>query len=118
MVTRDQVRNGVKNFVDREIVDKMQLSPNSIKRGLIVTGINLWVDHNVNSMLGDASGIAALGVVDENGHYDIEKLTSEFKKTIPSTGYRIDMGISGFSLGEMTIYGADVDQLVQYIVSA
>ena len=74
MVTRDQVRNGVKNFVDREIVDKMQLSPNSIKRGLIVTGINLWVDHNVNSMRGDASGIAALGVVDENGHYVVKCL--------------------------------------------
>lgn len=118
MVTRDQISNGVKNFVDREIINKMAMSPNSIKRGLIVTGVNLWVDHNVNSMLGDSSGIAALGIIDENGHYDIDKLAHEFKKTIPGTGYRIDLKLSGFNLGDITIYGTDIDQLLQYIASA
>ena len=115
MVTKEQIRNGVKNYVSNEIVAKMQMSPNSIKRGLIVTGINLWVDHNVESMLGAASGADSLGIVDENGHYDIEKLVHEFKKTMPDAGYKIDINIASFKLGDMTVYGADIDHLVNYI---
>lgn len=118
MVTKEQIKGGIDAFINNEIIAKMQLSPNSIKRGLIVTGINLWIAHNVNTMLGASSGAASLGIVDENGHYDIDKLAYEFKKTIPSTGYRIDLKLSGFNLGEITIYGADLDQLVQYIASA
>lgn len=118
MVTKEQIRNGVKNYVSNEIVAKMQMSPNSIKRGLIVTGINLWVDHNVESMLGAASGADSLGIVDENGHYDIEKLVHEFKKTMPDAGYKIDINIASFKLGDMTVYGEDIDHLVHYIKNA
>jgi hypothetical protein len=115
MVTREQIRNGVKNYVEHEIVNKMQLSPHSIKRGLIVTGINLWVDHNVEAMLGASSGAEALGIVDENGHYNVDKLAAEFKKTISDGGYKVDISVASFKLGDMTIYGSDVDHLVNYI---
>lgn len=118
MVTKDQVKNGVLRYVDNEIIAKMQLSPNSIKRGLIVTGINLWIGHNVEAMLGASSGAGALGIIDENGHYDVRLLSNEFKKTIPERGYNINVDIAGFKLGDMTIYGEDVDRLVQYIESA
>lgn len=115
MVTKDQIRNGVKSYINREIVDKMQLSPNSIKRGLIITGINLWVDHNIESMLSAASGAESLGIVDDNGHYDIDKLATEFKHTIPERGYKIDLSVASFRLGDITVYGEDVDHLVHYI---
>ena len=118
MVTREQIRNGVKHYIDREIIAKMQLSPNSIKRGLIVTGINLWVDHNIESMLGAASGAESLGIVNENGHYDIDRLAMEFKRTVPENGYKIDLSLASFKLGDMTIYGEDVDHLVNYIRNA
>jgi hypothetical protein len=118
MVTKEQIRNGVKNYVNNEIVAKMQLSPNSIKRGLIITGINLWVDYNIESMLGAASGASALGIVDENGHFDINKLASEFKKTLPGNGYKIDLNVASFKLGDMTVYGEDIDNLVSYIHNA
>ena len=49
MVTKEQIRNGVKSYVNNEIVARMQISPNSIKRGLIITGINLWLDYNVDN---------------------------------------------------------------------
>jgi hypothetical protein len=115
MVTREQIKNGVRRYVDSEILAKMQLSPNSIKRGLIVTGINLWINHNVEAMLGASSGAASLGVIDDNGHYDVRLLAEEFKKTIPERGYNIQIGISGFNIGDMTIYGEDVNRLVEYI---
>lgn len=118
MVTKEQIRNGVKNYVNNEIVSKMQMSPNSIKRGLIVTGINLWIDHNVESMLGAASGAEALGIIDINGHFDVDKLAHEFKKTMPDAGYKIDLGVAGFHLGDMTVYGTDIDHLVNYIKNA
>lgn len=117
MVTQDQIKGGVNAYVNNEIIAKMQLSPNSIKRGLIVTGINLWIAHNVNAMLGASSG-AALGILDDNGHYDIRKIAQEFKKTIPDKGYTIELGISGFRLGNMTIYGEDIDRLIDYIERA
>lgn len=115
MVTRDQIKNGVRNYIDNEIVAKMQLSPNSIKRGLIITGINLWIDHNVESMLGAASGAESLGIIDENGHYDVDKLAEEFKKTIPERGYKIDLKLASFNLGDITVYGEDINYLVEYI---
>lgn len=118
MVTKDQIKNGVKNYVNKEIVAKMQISPNSIKRGLIITGINLWIDHNVESMLAAASGAEALGIVDSNGHYEIEKLASEFKKTMTNGGYKIDLSVASFHLGDITVYGEDIDLLVNYIHSA
>jgi hypothetical protein len=118
MVTREQITKGVKRYVDSEIVAKMQLSPNSIKRGLIVTGINLWIDYNVESMLGAVSGASALGILDTNGHYDVRKLADEFKKTIPERGYTFNVGIAGFNIGDMTIYGEDVNHLIEYIENA
>lgn len=118
MVTKEQIRNGVKRYIDNEIIAKMQMSPNSIKRGLVVTGINLWIDYNIESMLGAASGAEALGIVDENGHFDIEKLAREFKKTIPENGYKIDLSIASFKLGDITAYGSDIDNLVSYIHNA
>lgn len=118
MVTKDQIRNGVKNYVNNEIVAKMQLSPNSIKRGLIITGINLWLDHNIESMLNASSGAELLGIIDDNGHFDIDKLVSEFKRTMPPQGYKIDLNIATFKLGDMTVYGDDIDHLVNYIRSA
>lgn len=118
MVTKEQIRNGVKNYVNNEIISKMQLSPNSIKRGLIITGINLWLDYNVESMLGASSGAESLGIVDTNGHFDIDKLASEFKRTIPERGYKIDLAVANFNLGDITLYGEDVDHLVNYIHSA
>lgn len=115
MVTREQITKGVKRYVESEIVAKMQLSPNSIKRGLIVTGINLWIDYNVESMLGAVSGASALGILDTNGHYDVRKLADEFKKTIPERGYTFNVGIASFNIGDMTIYGDDVNRLIEYI---
>ncbi len=115
MVTKEQIRNGVKSYVNNEIVARMQISPNSIKRGLIITGINLWLDYNVDNMLEAATGISALGVVDTNGHFDLDKLANEFKKTMPSTGYKIDLDIANFKLGDIVVYGEDIDILVNYI---
>ena len=118
MVTHEQIKNGVNNYVNSEIIAKMQLSPNSIKRGLMVTGINLWISHNVETMLSASSGASSLGIVDENGHYDIDKVAKEFKKTIPERGYNIDLGLSGFKFGSITIYGEDIDLLANYIERA
>lgn len=118
MVTTEQIKNGVQRFVTNEIINKLQISPNSIRYGLIVAGINLWVSHNVDSMLSDATVEKSLGIVDENGHYDIHKIAEAFKQTMQDTGYRIDLRIAGFDLGNMTFYRSDVDNLVQHIVNA
>lgn len=118
MVTKEQIHHGVKRFVTDEIVNKLQISPNSIRYGLVVTGINLWVDHNVANMLKDDSGAQSLGVVDENGHYDIVKIAEAFKDTMRDEGYRIELNLSGFALGDLIMHRHDIDALVQYIITA
>lgn len=117
-VTKDQIRIGTLNFVREEIINKLQLSPNSIQYGLVTAGINLWVSHTVDTLLTDSSTAAAFGLLDENNHYYVDKLAEEFKRSMPDTGYRIELKALGMNFGTMTLHKADIDSLVSHISNA
>ena len=118
MVTTEQIRAGTLGFVRDEIINTLQLSPNSIQYGLVTTGINLWVSHTVDSLLADTVSAAAFGLIDTNGHFDIDKLAEEFKRTVPDNGYRIELNALGMRFGTMTLHKADIDSLVSHITNA
>lgn len=117
-VTKDQIRAGALNFVQSEVINKLQLSPNLIQYGLVTAGINLWVSHTVDTLLADTNTAQSFGLIDENGHYYIGMLADEFKRTMPDTGYRIELKALGMNFGTMTLHRADVDSLVSYIANA
>lgn len=117
-VTKDQIRAGTLNFVQSEVINKLQLSPNLIQYGLVTAGINLWVSHTVDTLLADSNAAQTFGLLDENGHYYIGKLADEFKRTMPDTGYRIELKALGMNFGTMTLHKADVDSLVSHIANA
>lgn len=120
-VTTEQIRNGAMNFIQHEVINKLQVSPNTIQYGLIVAGVKLWTSHNLGVILSNSTLAGTLGLIDENGHYDIDRLADEFKNTMTDAGYRIELPAlqvihNGFT--GMTLYRQDIDNLVGYIKNA
>ncbi len=120
-VTTEQIRNGAMNFIQHEVINKLQVSPNTIQYGLIVAGVKLWTSHNLGVILSNSTLASTLGLIDENGHYDIDRLADEFKNTMTDAGYRIELPAlqvihNGFT--GMTLYRQDIENLVGYIKNA
>lgn len=120
-VTTEQIRNGAMGFIQNEVINKLQVSPNTIQYGLIVAGVKLWTSHNLGVILSNSTLASTLGLIDENGHYDIDRLADEFKNTMTDAGYRIELPAlqvihNGFT--GMTLYRQDIDNLVGYIKNA
>lgn len=120
-VTTEQIRNGAMNFIQHEVINKLQVSPNTIQYGLIVAGVKLWTSHNLGVILSNSTLASTLGLIDENGHYDIDRLAEEFKNTMTDAGYRIELPAlqvihNGFT--GMTLYRQDIENLVGYIKNA
>ena len=118
MVNIDQVKRGLANFVDSEILNK--IPGGSLKKTLIGTAVGLYLS-NFEKLIAGISGnalIAGLGVIDEHGNIDIDRLAEEMKKNIPSEGIRIDLDIMGLHLGDMTLHASDVETLRMHIVNA
>ena len=118
MVNVDQVKRGLANFVDSEILPK--LPAGSLKRMLIGAGIGLYIANLEKALTGATKSpyIAALGIVDEAGNIDIDRLAAEVKKNMTPEGVRIDLDIMGFHLGDMTLNHNDVERLRVHIVNA
>ena len=118
MVNVGQIKRGLANFVDSEILPKIPAG--SLKRTLIGAGIGLYIS-NLEKTLVDATKspyIAALGVVDEAGNINIDALASEIKKNMTAEGVKIDLDVMGFHLGDMTLNQSDIERLRAHIVNA
>ena len=62
--------------------------------------------------------VTALGVTDESGNIDIDRLAEEIKKNMPPEGVRIDLDVMGFHLGDMTLHASDIEVLRVHVVNA
>ena len=118
MVNVSQVKRGLANFVDAEILPKIPVG--SLKRTLIGAGMGLYISNIEKAIAGASSSpyIAALGIVDESGNIDIDKLAEEIKKNMTPEGIRINLDVMGFHLGDMTLNKSDVEVLRVHIVNA
>ena len=79
--------------------------------------------------VGGTNKIKGMGIGAPNGNYHsgniehsanlpwkgIVPLAEEFKKTIPERGYKIYLKLASFNLGDITVYGEDINYLVEYI---
>ena len=118
MVNVGQIKRGLANFVDAEILPKIPAG--SLKRTLIGTGIGLYLANLEKTLSGASKGalVAGLGVIDEAGNVDIDRLAEEIKHNMPSEGVRIDLDIMGFHLGDMTLHQSDIENLRAHIVNS
>ena len=118
MVNVGQIKRGLANFVDAEILPKIPAG--TLKRTLIGAGIGLYLSNLEKALSGASrSGyVAALGIIDEAGNVDIDRLADEIKRNMPPEGMRIDLDIMGFHLGDMTLHQSDIENLRVHIVNA
>ena len=118
MVNVGQIKRGLANFVDAEILPKIPAG--TLKRTLIGAAIGLYLSNLEKALAGATKSayITALGVMDEAGNIDIDRLAEEIKRNMPPEGMRIDLDIMGFHLGDMTLNHSDIERLRAHIVNA
>jgi hypothetical protein len=118
MVNINQIKRGIANFADAEIINK--IPGGTLKRTLFGTAVGLYI-NNLGTVISNVSTnpfVAALGIQDADHNFDIDKLAEEAKKNIPDTGLKIDLDLLGFHLGDMTLTRQDVETLRSFIASA
>lgn len=118
MVNAMQIKRGLANFVDNEVLNK--IPGGTLKKTLIGTFTGMYL-NNINKMFSNVSTspfVAALGIIDENGNVDIDTLMEEINKNVPEDGLKIDIDVLGFHLGDMRFHKRDLEQLKTYIVNS
>ena len=118
MVNTNQIKRGLANFADAEIVSK--IPGGTMKKTLVGTAIGLYIG-NMDKILSNGLKnpfVSALGVIDEAGNVDIDTLADALKKNISDGGVRVDLDFMGFHLGDMTLHRQDIDVLRTHILSA
>lgn len=109
MVTLRQVQNGIVKYIDTEMLPKMDGWKKWVfgaAAGLAVTRAESMYEALRHNPL-----VAALGVIDGNGHIDIDALYAEFAKQAQRGPISIDMG----PLGIYSMDRRDVDMIAQFI---
>ena len=115
MVNLDQIKRGLSRYIDSEIIPKLQVG--SVKKVIVGTAAALML-QNLDKSLKSLSGhplVGALGIVDESGLIDADKLIEAAKKNIDDCGFTVKLDVLGMHLGEMTFKRSDLDQLRSYI---
>lgn len=118
MVTIGQIKKGLASFVDAEILPAIPVG--TLKRTLIGAGVGLYLANLEKTLTGlpENALVAALGVVDEHGNVDIDKLAEELKKNMPSEGVKINLDVMGVHLGDMTLHQSDIENLRVHIINS
>lgn len=117
MVTKDQVKRGLSRYVDTEITAKLPVG--TVKKVLVGTAISLFmgnIEKNIEHLSAHPL-VKTLGIIDEHGHYDVDRLAEEIKRNMSDEGMKFDIDVLGMHVGEMTFRRSDVDTLRNYIAS-
>lgn len=118
MVNSNQIKRGLANFIDSEIMNK--IPGGSIKRTLIGTMMGLYINNLEKTIKGMAANpfVSALGLQDESGNINIDVLAEELKKNMPQEGVKVDLDLLGFHFGDMVLRRGDIDTLRQRILTS
>ena len=101
-----KIKEGIKKYLDCEIMPKLPFEKNSWERVMVAVGINL----KLNELENKASDYIE---VTKEGNVDVEALASMIKENIQPEGmlFKTKNGI------EMTFRKEDIDVLMRYIRS-
>jgi hypothetical protein len=116
MVTIEQVKRGLANFVDREIMPHVPMG--TLKKTLVGTVIGLFLSNLDKAIANNGGLISMLGITDEEGRIDIDKLADAVRENMSDEGIRVDLDIMGIHLGDMTLRRSDIDVLRNHVVNA
>lgn len=113
MVTISQVKRGLLNYADIEILSKM---PSGIKKIAVGAALSLYVNSIDNVMAHPV--IKTLGIIDENGYVNVDALADAVRGNIPEVGAKVDIDVLGIHLGDMILRREDIDMIKSAIMSA
>jgi hypothetical protein len=117
MANTNQIKRGLGSFIGTEIMPN--IPGGTLKKVAVGTVLDLFLDNIENSLSDkDSMLMSLLGVRDAGGGIDVHKIAERVKANTPDEGFKIDVKVWGFRLGEMTIHKSDIDTLVQHITSA
>ena len=105
LYTKEQVMHGIAAYIDNEVISKM---PTAAK-WIIGTGAALVVRNAENI---DTSTMQMLGVVNNDGLWDVDMLAEVMKQNAERFG-NIQLSIP--IVGQMTFTSKDIDLLRRYI---
>lgn len=112
MVKTSAISKGLVNFVDAEILPKM----NGMQKWIVGTGVGL-LSKKAESFLDGVMQlplVKTLGIVDDNGHVDIETVFTELSKQASKTPATISIPM----IGDIKLNNEDVDALYRHILNA
>lgn len=109
MVRIQSIQNGALKFIDNELLPKMQ----GWKKWTFGAAASLWLSNlpNVFQKIKENSFVGSLGIIDESGMINIEKLYAEFYKQAERTPVTFDIPV----IGQITLDKTDVEKLYAYI---
>lgn len=112
MVTISQIKTGISNYVDNDVLPKMQ----GFNKVVFATGVSLVLNRLeiILDKYRSNEFLKAAAVFDDEGNVDIDAVADEFVKHIPKIGLEFDFPI----LGQIILYSQDVDSIRRYISNA
>lgn len=112
--TSAQIQDGVVKYLDKELMP--MLPETGFQRVLAGTAIAMLIRKYspMLEVLKENQAMKMLGVVGEDGLYDLATLSEELKKQLPKEGMKVDVPV----IGGLTFHSEDVDKLMEYIKSS
>lgn len=109
-----QIKNGLSNYIDNEMLPKMQDA--GFKKIIFATGASLFLRKFEDTVSEYQSNtfLKMLNVFDENGNIDIDTVIDELCKQIPASGVAINIPL----VGDIVLYTQDLNLVKQYISRA
>lgn len=112
MVTMDQIKRGAARYVDEEFTAKLS----GWQRWAVGAGAAMALENLEVSMSGllENHAVRAMGVLDEAGNVDLDRVYTSLKKQAQKGPVTFQMPL----LGAVTINEQDVDRLYTCILQA
>lgn len=111
MATINQVRRGIEKYMDAEILPKLPKAK-AFGMGVYAELLLSQTESQLQKYL-ELPAVKVLGIVDESGNIDIEKLRDVAHKKMPDN-IQLDLPL----IGTFTFGNADIDMLYQHIERA
>lgn len=105
----NQVISGIQNYVESEILQKI----NGWQKWIVATGISLMLDKSTNifNSLKSNELVKMLELIDDDDRIDVDSIYKELKKQAEKGAITIDLPM----LGAVTFTSTDVDRLYSLI---
>lgn len=111
MYTVERVMQGLSNYIDAEVMDKLPSSGRFVMG--TVMGMANGKAHTVVEQLKENPVVSMLGIVDESDHIDAEALIEAMRTSADKYG---SIMLEVPLVGRLTFTSTDIDHLRSYIV--